>query len=200
MEKGHRGDPIKKPSIKLGLGGGGALAAGLAAASRGPFGADAVFEIVLGGGLLAYYVGRSVMARRRSDEVERFGDLFRLIDGETPVSTFPDGTVEVLDSQGRAGSDALAALIHELLACRSEGLIWALAVARRVRPSRALVRAVQAVLSAAPQEPGRPGRFAAEVRAPGQPGWTPDTASRIEMAARETLFALQSRLYSHPGL
>jgi hypothetical protein len=164
-------------------------------------GTDVVPVLVFGLGLvlLAVYVARSFKARRQDKDLERFEDLYRLIDSDVPIAAFPDRTVEVLEAQGPAGSNARARRIRELLSCRSAGLIWALAVARRIRPTPALLRAVNAVLAAGPRRPGEPGRFSPESEEPGHVGWSQETAYRTEAAARETLFALQSQVYSHPN-
>lgn len=100
-----------------------------------------------------------------------------------------DEAQTLLRAAGERGSDAVAALIRELLDSRSPQIGWALAAAKACSRTPALHEAVEAVVAAPELHGGRPGqgRFTPEIFGEGKIGWTTGTAMRIRRIARETL-------------
>lgn len=108
---------------------------------------------------------------------------------------FPDQhvsqAVEELKAEGEPGSDALAVLIRELLACRSPKITVALEVARKVVPTLDLIDAVRAVAHASElaEAPAHP-RFTPEIAGDGRCGWTSGSYAVVVDSA----FLTQERL------
>ncbi|MGM0669047.1 MAG: hypothetical protein ACQET1_04960, partial [Gemmatimonadota bacterium] len=87
-----------------------------------------------------------------------------------------DRAVGQMRTEGEPGSRALAALIRELLACRSPKIILVLQAARQVAPTNELISAVEAVARASEltEAPANP-RFNPEIVGEGRVGWTSGT-------------------------
>jgi hypothetical protein len=101
------------------------------------------------------------------------------------VSTQP--AIDQLRAEGPSGSDRLAPLIQEFVESRSEGVIYALQVARHLEMTPALENAVSGVIAASPVTSGVQGRFSPEISGGGQIGWTDQTHSRAVELANEAL-------------
>jgi hypothetical protein len=92
---------------------------------------------------------------------------------------------------GAPASDALAALIDELLDCRNSGLIWALVASKEAVSTTQLRASVEAVVAASPVRQGRPGRFPPEIVGGGKIGLTDGRWEYVQKHAREALARLQ---------
>jgi len=98
--------------------------------------------------------------------------------------------ISELKNEGTQGAQALAGLIHELLAARSPEIGNALWAASKLAPVPELVAVVQDVLSAQPlTQKQSVTRFAPEIVGGGRIGWTDGTASRVKDVARDALKA-----------
>ena len=99
-----------------------------------------------------------------------------------------------LKKEGTSGSEALADLINELLACRSEDIKSALIVAQEVPAVPKLVEAVQSVASA-PETAIAPVDcpFTPEIIGEGKVGWTTGTHKEIRKLSRATLDVLSGK-------
>lgn len=143
---------------------------------------------------LIRYRKRRAIIREEGDD-PRFKDLYSFIRGEillTPGS-FPHEAVASLNKKGISGSNALAALILELLECRNPGIVWALAVAQKVLASPDLIASVRSVISASGLRYAYPGRFPPEIQGLGKIGWTDQTEARIKKVANNTLQVLEQK-------
>lgn len=100
-----------------------------------------------------------------------------------------EAATEQLRTAGEPASNALAALIRELLDSRSPRTSTALAAAKECVMTPALKEAVKAVAEAAELRPGHPGstRFTPEIFGGGNVGWTSGTAARTRDLAGKIL-------------
>ncbi|HNR02698.1 MAG TPA: hypothetical protein PKK59_09195 [Anaerolineaceae bacterium] len=107
--------------------------------------------------------------------------------------------LEDLQARGEEGSRALAALIAEMLNCRTEKITSALAMVKNLVPTRELKESLNAVISAQPLKPVfYGGRFHPQIEGGGMIGWTDGAAARIRAAAAEALKALESAQPQQP--
>jgi hypothetical protein len=98
--------------------------------------------------------------------------------------------IKELKAEGTVGAQAVAALVHDLLAGRSAQIGNALWAASKLSPTAELVRAVQDVISAKPLiSQTTSSRFTPEIVGGGRIGWTDGTASRVREVARDALKA-----------
>lgn len=100
-----------------------------------------------------------------------------------------DTAETLLRKAGERGSDALAALMRELLDSRSPHIRWALAAAKGCSRTPKLQEILEAVIAAPELRGGSPGqgRFTPEIFGEGKIGWTTGTAMRIRGMASEAL-------------
>ena len=111
---------------------------------------------------------------------------------------FPDQrvsqAVEELCEEGEPGSRSLAALIRELLACRSPKITYALQAAGQVVSVPELRDAVRAVASASElTEAPAHGRFVPHIVGGGRVGWASGTYRQVVNAALEATALLEDR-------
>ncbi len=95
-------------------------------------------------------------------------------------------TKEIRES-GAPGSEALAALISQLLKCRNAKLSWALVAAKEARNTPQLQTSIEAILTSSPVCQGNPGRFPPEILGGGKIGLTDGTWANIQDLARKAL-------------
>jgi len=99
--------------------------------------------------------------------------------------------VEDLVSHGTEGSNALARLLEEMLACRADAIGPVIAVAKKVGFTVELVAALESIEKATPLAASRPGaRFRPQIAGGGKIGWTDGEAKRIRELAAAALKAL----------
>ncbi|MBN1630206.1 MAG: HEAT repeat domain-containing protein [Thermoleophilia bacterium] len=113
-------------------------------------------------------------------------------DWTIPPPTRLGQALDELREERESGSRALAALIRELLACRSPKIGHVLWVAERVTPTPALLDAVRAVSEASEltEEPAH-SRFTPEIVGDGRIGWTSGTYSEVVGAALRVRASLE---------
>jgi len=145
------------------------------------------------GGIIAALAGPPARASASDSQgVETLSPIFSG-DGSLDMDAQVDRAVGQLRQEGEAGSRALAALIRELLACRSPKIIHVLRAAGQIVPTDELISAVQAVARASEltEAPASP-RFAPEIVGEGRVGWTSGTYPRVMKAALEAQASLES--------
>lgn len=145
------------------------------------------------GGIIAALAGPPARASASDSQgVETLSPIFSG-DGSLDMDAQVDRAVGQLRQEGEAGSRALAALIRELLACRSPKIIHVLRAAGQIVPTDELISAVQAVARASEltEAPASP-RFAPEIVGEGRVGWASGTYPRVMKAALEAQASLES--------
>jgi hypothetical protein len=111
-----------------------------------------------------------------------------------------------LQAEGAAGSHALAALMRDLLKCRSREICSALSIAKELEPTPELISEIKTVQSAPQIVEGVPGVFAPEILGDNQVGWTNFTHARVRDFAKEAIDTLSAKLnveaspFSTPGV
>lgn len=110
-------------------------------------------------------------------------------------SEYLDRAIKELHEEGTFGSRALANLIDELLACRSQNIKTALIVSRKVSVVQELIDTIHSVISA-PETIAAPGDcpFTPEIFGAGKVGWTTGTYNEIKNLARDTLDVLSGSM------
>lgn len=130
--------------------------------------------------------GRS-KKKKDSKGVQTLVELFTT-GGILYPSEYMDRAAQELRKEKSSGSRALAGLIAELLACRSEGIRSALIVAQEVSAIPELIEVVRSVASAS-ETTSAPidCSFTPEIVGAGKVGWTSGTYSKIKEVAADTL-------------
>lgn len=95
--------------------------------------------------------------------------------------------IEQLQREGPSGTDRLAALLRDLYASRSPGIVYALNVATRVERTPTMVDVLSRIASCAPTTPSSEGAFSPEIAGAGRIGWTDATHARVTDLARRAL-------------
>lgn len=95
--------------------------------------------------------------------------------------------IEELRSEGASGSNRLAPLIQEFTRCRSEGVVYALQVAKNLELTPLLHETLKEVAGSTAARPGGRGVFAPELVGEGRIAWTDQTHSRAVSLAKEAL-------------
>jgi len=98
--------------------------------------------------------------------------------------------VKRLQDDGAVGSNALAKLVNNLLACRSGQICIALSISKELEPTPQLISAIKAVQSAPRIVYGTAGEFAPEIFGENQIGWTGFTYDRAISSAKEAIDVL----------
>jgi len=100
-----------------------------------------------------------------------------------------------LKAHGEDGSYALAALIEEMLKCRSDAIGTAITMSRHMVPTTELMIVLKNVISAHPLTSTFFGaRFRPQIEGGGMIGWTDGTAARFKTASAEALAILERPL------
>jgi len=147
-----------------------------------------IFDKLFGGGKKEK--GRATNA---SKGIQTLMELFTTR-GILYPSEYVKRAIKELKKEGTSGSKALADLINELLACRSEDIKSALIVAQEVPSVPKLVEAVRSVASA-PETAIAPVDcpFTPEIIGEGKVGWTTGTHKEIRKLSRTTLDVLSGK-------
>lgn len=95
--------------------------------------------------------------------------------------------IEELRGEGASGSNRLAPLIQEFTRCRSEGVVYALQVAKNLALTPVLHEALKEVAGSTAARPGGRGVFGPELVGDGRIAWTDQTHSRAVSLAKEAL-------------
>ena len=147
-----------------------------------------IFDKLFGGGKK-----EKPQTKSASKGVQTLIELFTTL-GILYPSEYITRAAKELKKEGTSGSEALADLINELLACRSEDIKSALIVAQEVPAVPKLVEAVQSVASA-PETAIAPVDcpFTPEIIGEGKVGWTTGTHKEIRKLSRATLDVLSGK-------